>query len=102
MPTMASLSGFFVPCRHDSTPYLVQHAARFAQQEEPAAEEQEDRGMSDAAVDPGLPPDLPAWLLEPPPGDTDPALQAKVARWIQLRQMGKSVADELRKYKDYR
>jgi hypothetical protein len=56
-------------------------------------------GAADAdAYDNGLPPEL----ARPPPGECDPAVQARVARWLELQARGRQLTDELRASRDYR
>lgn len=45
---------------------------------------------------------LPPELAQPPPGECDPDVQARVARWLQLQARGRLLTTELRSSRDYR
>lgn len=46
--------------------------------------------------------DLPPQYANPPPGESDPEAQRKVAKWLDLQSQGRSLASQLRASRDYR
>lgn len=79
--------------RNDSTPFLPDRMG-----ESPPRPPGGDSSANDEASREQRYYDLlPAEIRDAPPGQCDPALQARVVKWIQLRQQGRHVTDEFRR-----
>lgn len=86
----ADKSGMAAPQEHQPPDAAPDEAAPMAvDMQPPSASEQEDPLR--------LPPELAA-----PPGECDPEVQARVARWLALQATGRQLTAELRKSRDYR
>jgi hypothetical protein len=92
----------------------LEHYAEENDHNEQAAARRRDHGATTSAggtldhrpEEPSSYPELadrmPPELAAPPPGECDPDVQARVARWLALQARGRRLTDELRSSRDYR